>query len=273
MKTWIVPPLLALSLALPVPWEGEPPEWLLPWLYNPRERTQASREAFDEGRFPEAVEAAETAHRLAPEDPRTELNLGTSLLAAERTEEALESLTRAAERLEADLPAKGGPPKARKLASTAHYNRGSALLASDDPAAAVEAYEQALRRNPDHLDAKHNLEVALERLRQQQQQQQRQQQQQPPQGEDGEQPHPTPSPEVSEDQGPQQPPEEPAEGAPESSPPPQGDSRLPRFEDQPDMSAQEAAAILEAVENLERQQRRREAAERARNKARGEKDW
>lgn len=288
MKSWLVPPVLATVLAFPFPWEGDPPEWIEPWLYNARERTLESRDAFAEGRFPEAVEAAERAHRLAPEDPRTQLNLGTTLLAADRTDEALEPLTRAAERLEAGLADADGPPSPDRfgLAATAHYNLGNAKLRSQDLAGAVEAYEQALRREPDHLDAKHNLEVALERLRQQQQQQQ--QQQQGSQGDRGDQPRETPPPEGSEggDETQQEQPRPQPEGSPETGEEPQpqasepegterrqGDPRLPRFEDQPDMSAQEAAAILEAVENLEREQRRLEAAERARNKARTEKDW
>lgn len=285
MKTWIAVPLLVALPALPLPWEGEPPEWLLPWLYNARERTQQSREAYDEGRFQEAVEAAETAHRLAPEDPRTELNLGTSLLAANQAGEALEPLTRAAERLEAHLADAADPPgdDDLRLASTAHYNRGNALLDTRDLPGAIEAYEQALRRNPEHLDAKHNLEVALEQLRQQQQQQQQQQQGQ--EGGPGDESQQTPPSEGSqgEDENQQQPPQPEGEqdtgqepqptGASEDTPPQQGDPRLPRFEDQPDMSAQEAAAILEAVENLEREQRRLDAAQRAREKARGEKDW
>ena len=283
MKTWIVVPLLVALPTLPVPWEGEPPEWLLPWLYNARERTQQSREAFDEGQFQEAVEAARTAHRLAPQDPRTELNLGTSLLAADQAGQALEPLTRAAERLEARLADAEDPPgdDALRLASTAHYNRGNALLDTQDLSGAIEAYEQALRRNPEHLDAKHNLEVALERLRRQQQQQQQQDQE----GDSGDESAESPSggsegqdenqqPQQQPQQGEQDTGEEPQPtGESEDTEPRQGDPRLPRFENQPDMSAQEAAAILEAVENLEREQRRLEAAQRAREKARGEKDW
>jgi hypothetical protein len=40
------------------------------------------------------------------------------------------------------------------------------------------------------------------------------------------------------------------------------------------MTAEQAAAVLEAVENLERRQRQIDALERARREAaRGEKDW
>ena len=39
------------------------------------------------------------------------------------------------------------------------------------------------------------------------------------------------------------------------------------------MTAEEAAAILEAIENMEREQRRRDALEAARKNTRGKKDW
>ena len=51
------------------------------------------------------------------------------------------------------------------------------------------------------------------------------------------------------------------------------DARLPQFRNQPDMNAQEAASVLSAVENLERQQRRDQAAKRARQQSAKGKDW
>ena len=51
----------------------------------------------------------------------------------------------------------------------------------------------------------------------------------------------------------------PQAGAPPAQagqPPPPKERPLPQFEDQKDMTAEQAAAILQAVENLERQQRR-----------------
>ena len=43
-----------------------------------------------------------------------------------------------------------------------HYNRGNALARAGDVAAAVEAYEAVLQRQPGHADARHNLEVLRE---------------------------------------------------------------------------------------------------------------
>lgn len=53
----------------------------------------------------------------------------------------------------------------------------------------------------------------------------------------------------------------------------QQESPLPQFEDLPDMTAEEAAAILEAIENMEREQRRQEALEAAKANVGGKKDW
>lgn len=275
MKVWL-PVVLVLASSLPSLPEllREPPAELLPWLYNARERSAAARDAFDDGDPQAALEAAAAARELAPEDPRTRLNLGTALLAAGQTEQAVEQLSAASRELERSLEeaaaAGDADPKRATLASTAHYNRGNALFGAGDLAGAVAAYEQSLRRQPGRTDAKFNLELALEELERQQQQQGGQQ----GQGEDEQQQQPSggqePSPESPEQEGgePQEP--QPGQGEPQ---PQQGDPRLPEFEEQPDMTAQEAAAILEAVENLERRQRRLEAAQRARQTAGREKDW
>jgi len=58
------------------------------------------------------------------------------------------------------------------------YNRANSLLKSGNANAAVESYVQALQYLPDDEDARFNLELALEMLRQQQQQQQQQRQNQ-----------------------------------------------------------------------------------------------
>lgn len=273
MKIWL-PVVLVLASSLPSLPEllREPPAELLPWLYNARERSAAAQDAFLDGNAQAALEAAAAARELAPEDPRTRLNLGTALLAAGQTEQAVEQLTVASQELERSLEGArsegGGDVEQATLASTAHYNRGNALFGAGDLAGAVAAYEQSLRRQPGRADAKFNLELALEELERQQQQQDGQQgqgdeqQQQPSGGQE-------PSPESPEQEGDSQP-QEPQSGEGE---PQQGEPRLPEFEEQPDMTAQEAAAILEAVENLERRQRRLEAAQRARQAAGREKDW
>jgi len=89
-----------------------------------------------------------------------------------------------------------------ELAQQGHYNLGNTYFEMQDWEAAIEAYKEALRLKPDDVDAKHNLELALQMLQQQQQQQQQgqgnqqqdqgggQNQQQPQQGQQGEQNQP-----------------------------------------------------------------------------------
>jgi Ca-activated chloride channel family protein len=60
----------------------------------------------------------------------------------------------------------------------AHYNRGNALARAGELEPAIEAYEQAIARKPDHEDAIYNRDLLEDLLEQQEQQQQQQQQSQ-----------------------------------------------------------------------------------------------
>ena len=63
------------------------------------------------------------------------------------------------------------------LTQQSHYNLGNSLFKAEDYAGAVEAYKEALRFDPQDLDAKVNLELALRKLQEQEQQNQEQQEQ------------------------------------------------------------------------------------------------
>jgi hypothetical protein len=52
-----------------------------------------------------------------------------------------------------------------------------------------------------------------------------------------------------------------------------GRQPLAGYQDQPEMSAGEAAAVLEAVQNKERQERRQQAARQLRQRAANGEDW
>lgn len=288
---------------------GDAPEWwqrFEHWLHNPRERTGHALEAYRAERPEEAVPYAHQARELAPAEPLTRFNAGTLELAAGLHEQAVASLEEAVRALEAEVeeaeegpaaaspdvataapatprPAPRRPPESRfrraSLAAQAFYNLGNARHGGGDLQGAVRAYEDALRLAPDHEDAKFNLELTLRELERRRSRQSSPQAPQEGKGDgEGEQPR-SPEQQGSRDSPPQQDPEgreeereqaRPEEGEGEPRP---AEPELERFEDQPDMSAREAAAILEAVENLERQQRQEEAAARARRRRRGEKDW
>jgi Ca-activated chloride channel homolog len=246
------------------------------WLYNPRERAERAAESLAAGDPDGAVSATDTALRLAPDDPEVLYNAGTARLAAGHEERSAELLQQAAEA--------AGP----RLAPDAWFNTGNARLAAGDPGSAVTAFEQALRADPGHAEAKFNLEVALRESERQrdrrgagsgskgrrndpeepsdraggggsQQSDPRSDSRRPQPGDESDQPGGGRPPSPGES-------DEPRPGEGDSSP-------LPGFRDQPEMSAQEAAALLESVENLERQQRREQAGKRARQRAASGKDW
>lgn len=275
MRWLLAIPLLAALAAEPSAPQTAPP--LERWRFNARERTARGLAAWQQEKPAEAVGALDSALRLRPDDPLASFNAGTARLAAGAPE--AESLL-----------ARAAAQAADELAPDAYYNLGNARLAAENARGAIDAYQNALRRRADFPEAKRNLELALRRLEQQQKEQQQRKDEQQPQSQ----------PQEGPDGNPQQSP--PPSGAPDASPPqPTGESRgappapeeqasqggnadqpqaasgaqrpLPQFRDQQDMTAEQAAAILQAVENLEREQRREQHEQRARGKARVEKDW
>ncbi len=229
--------------------------WLERWLFNATERTERAVESLEAGDSGGALEPLETALRLAPARPVARYNAGAARLAASRgdAESLLESV------------AENGP---EALAPLVHYNLGNARLAADDFEGAIAAYQQSLRLDPALEDAKFNLELASRRLQEQPQPEPQDQQDEDQQ----EQEQDRDRQEQSQDRQQRDPSQEPESQPPEEPERPQ-ESPLPRFRDLPDMTAEEAAAILEAVENLERQARRQEALEAARKHGGGKKDW
>jgi Ca-activated chloride channel family protein len=83
------------------------------------------------------------------------------------------------------------------LAAQTWYNLGNGFFDAEQWPQAIEAYQESLRLQPDDLDAKHNLELALQKLEEEEQQQQEQEQQEQEQQEQeqSEQGETTPTPE------------------------------------------------------------------------------
>ena len=154
----------AALVALQLPFGLHPPVWVERLLWNPRERTAAGSDAYQAGRFDDAVADLDRARRVAgePPPPAVDFNAATAHLAAGEAGAAVPLLEAAVERT-ADAAAKAGGDRGG-LATAARYNLGNARLAAGDLPGAVEAYKSALRLAPDHADAKYNLELALRRL-------------------------------------------------------------------------------------------------------------
>jgi tetratricopeptide (TPR) repeat protein len=244
------------------------------WLWNPREETNsaiADSQRQDKPSRERAVREADTAVRLAPGDPLVQYDAGTVHLTAGDARGAAKLLDQAAQGLKKTAP---------DLAGAASYNQGNAHLADGDLERAIAAYKQALHANPADASAKWNLELALR------QRQDKMQMKAPMGSKGGSGGGSSPSPSAGEEQQGKQNGGAPdpgksrqqaggnerpgGQGQPQPRP---GDRPLPQFKNQPDMSAAEAAALLESVENLERQQRRAQAAQRAERRSVKVKDW
>jgi tetratricopeptide (TPR) repeat protein len=71
-----------------------------------------------------------------------------------------------------------GADAATPLAGAARYNLGNSLFQKQDYKGAVQSYREALRAMPGDADTRHNLELALRKLKEQEEQKKREQEQQ-----------------------------------------------------------------------------------------------
>lgn len=149
MKFLIVAAALALCLAACGP--------------TPGQVNDSGHEPYLGGDYEGALESYQEARERAPGYGEPYYNTGNVLYRTEEYAEALQSY-------DESLRRSGG-----ELRSRGFFNRGNAAFRQQDYPQAVEAYEEVLRMNPDHGDAKHNLELALQRMAQQNEQQQEQQ--------------------------------------------------------------------------------------------------
>lgn len=141
--------------------------WLLSGcVSNEAQLLQDGNTAFEEAAYETAVAAYLDAESEAPDLAEPTYNIANTFYRQGGYEEAQSFLAASLE-------------KAREtVAQWSYFNQGNVAFQLGDAETAVSAYKDALRRNPADLDAKHNLELALQQLEQQEQQQQREQDQQ-----------------------------------------------------------------------------------------------
>lgn len=126
---------------------------------------QKGNEAYAAQQYDEALGAYEDAQEIAPELAQPIYNTANTLYRQEGFAEAQQMMQQA-------IPQADG-----ELAQFSQYNLGNFYFEQQNYEAAVEAYKEALRLNPNDQEAKHNLELAQQQLQQQQQQQDQQQNQ------------------------------------------------------------------------------------------------
>lgn len=112
-------------------------------------------DAFDKQEYATAQIAYEQALAAQPARAQTLYNLGNTQFRQQAQADAQTTLAEAA---------LAAAPQDDQLAAEAFYNLGNARFAAADYAGAVDAYKESLRRTPDDMDAKVNLELALRKM-------------------------------------------------------------------------------------------------------------
>ena len=149
----------------------------------PDQINNLGHESYLSGDYAAALAAYERAQVRAPESGEPYYNAGNALYRMKKYEEALQGYDDALRYAKSDLRSSG------------FFNRGNAAFQTQQYAQAIEAYKEVLRMDPDDMDAKHNLELALRQFPppgQAPPQDEQQQGQPPPQDQDPEQDQPPP---------------------------------------------------------------------------------
>ena len=128
--------------------------------------TGTGNEAFAQQAYEEALRSYQQAQAESPALAEPFYNAANVLYREGKYEEALKELQKAA-----------SFPQADKVAQASLFNAGNSAYNTKSWETAIESYRQTLLRNPDDVDAKHNLELALQQQQQEQQHQQQQDQQ------------------------------------------------------------------------------------------------
>ncbi|MBN1575720.1 MAG: tetratricopeptide repeat protein [Chitinispirillaceae bacterium] len=136
-------------------------------------KTEAANRLYKQGKFEEALKLYEDALLLSPADPKLKMNKGSALY-------RLGDLESAEKSYEGALSV-----KEKKERAIAHYNMGNILFrkgealqrqgdmkAQEQYKSALEQYIQSLDLQPSDYDAKWNLQLAHQHIKQMEQQQQ-----------------------------------------------------------------------------------------------------
>ncbi|WP_234568643.1 tetratricopeptide repeat protein [Rhodohalobacter sp. 614A] len=218
-----------------------------------------ANEAFENGNYEQAAELYQRAIEEDPDNARLHFNLASTLHKLGRTEEAMQAYDRFENLTESS-----------EEQSYASYNQGNILTEEDKYKEAAEYYREALKKNPNDPDARHNYELALQRQQQQEQQQQNQDsnqdqdqenqdQQEQQQGNDDQ----------NQDQNQDQ---QPPNNGQQQDQQEQEEQRQPQ--PQPtEMTPEEAQNILDALEQLERELLENMKKESSETQSTNDKDW
>ena len=130
---------------------------------SPVERTlDSGNKSFSEQAYEKALETYAQAMEMAPTLAEPVYNLANTLYRMKAFEQTAPLMAHALELA------------SEELAQYGFYNLGNNFFQQQQMEGAIESYKESLRLNPDDLDAKYNLELAMQQQEQQEQQQEEQ---------------------------------------------------------------------------------------------------
>lgn len=219
-------------------------------------RNDKGNRLFAQGKYGDAEKAYLDAQVKNPGRPEVLYNLGNSLIKQKKYNQGIQSLQQSMNK---------GDKGTKK---NSWYNSGNALFSMGNFKDSAEAFIQALKLDPADSDAKHNLELALMKLKQQQQQSNSNQKKQSSENSNPDQSS------SGKDGGQQQPKrrDQSESGSRKEQNKPLKPQTPPEAQREGSISKEQAAQILDAVQNQELEQQRKLLEGRARRKTNG-KDW
>ena len=249
------------------------PLFLIGWIGSWSQAIKRGNTHYEAEVYDAALDAYRSAAENRPEDPISRYNLGTALYQKKQFEKASDEFRRSLDAEDPIYQAQG------------YYNLGNAQVQLNDIEGAIRSYKSALRLNPEDLDTKHNLELALERLEQKsqqnqsesgeedkdQQEQDQQGQNQDPQDTDEKESNPQDQENSSESEQQQQSQESSEqESTSEESP---SQSAQESIQQPVEMSKEDAIRLLEALKDNEKEIQKKILQKRFSRRQRSEKDW
>jgi tetratricopeptide (TPR) repeat protein len=216
-----------------------------------RSHVSDGNRVYEKGKYNDAEVAYKKALEKNAKSREAQYNLGDALYKQQRFDEALREYNSAA------IASRGSDDKA-----AAYYNLGNSFFRSNKYPESIESYKRALKLNPNDEDTRYNLQLALDRLKQQEQQKKDQKQNQKDQQKQDQ--------EQNKDQQQKQNQQQQQQQQPQNQQAKQDQTRQQQQKNQ--MPKSEADRILEALRNSEKQIQKN-LHKREAGKVRVEKDW
>jgi Ca-activated chloride channel homolog len=210
---------------------------------------------FEQGKYEDAEKAYLSAQGDDPGKPEIQYNIGNSLIRQRKYHEGIQALGQSIRKGDKGIKEKGW------------YNTGTALFSAGNYRDSIDALIQALKLDPADRDAKHNLELALTKLREQERQKSGKNREQ--NSKDANKDNSKNDKDARQQPSNQNRNEPGGQKEPKPSTSPQETRPAGRDES---MTRDRAMQLLDAMQNQEMEEQRKLLERRAREKANG-KDW